>query len=65
MANIVRALDYLFGCHHGNLSRVFTIEGKTYQVCCKCGAKFDYSLVEMSMGRRQSRRPGFRWMRTT
>jgi len=64
MASIVRALDYLFGCHHGNLSRVFTIEGKTYQVCCKCGAKFDYSLVEMSTGRRQSRRSGFRWMRT-
>jgi len=44
MRILFRVLDYVFGCHHGNLSRVFTIEGRTYRVCCGCGAKFDYSL---------------------
>ncbi len=45
-------IDFLFGCHHGNLSRVFTIGGHTYRVCCDCGAKFDYSLQTMSIERR-------------
>jgi hypothetical protein len=27
-------LDFLFGCHHSNLSRVFTIRRQTYRVCC-------------------------------
>jgi hypothetical protein len=63
MAGIVHTLDYLFGCHHSNLSRVFTIEGKTYRVCCDCGAKFDYSFVDMAIGQRMARRPAFRWLR--
>jgi hypothetical protein len=62
MARLVRTLDYLFGCHHGNLSRVFTIGGRTYRVCCGCGAKFDYSLANMSTGRRLARRPVFKWL---
>jgi hypothetical protein len=65
MAGFVRTLEYLFGCHHGNLSRVFTIEGRTYRVCCDCGAKFDYSFNEMLMGRRVARAPAFRWMHIT
>jgi uncharacterized membrane protein len=45
MNSVVTALDFLFGCHHHNLSRVFTIHGRTYRVCCECGAKFKYSLT--------------------
>ena len=45
-------IDLLFGCHHSNLSRIFTIDGNTYRVCCDCGAKFDYSLETMSIERR-------------
>ena len=48
-------LDYLFGCHHQNLSRVFTLGGQTYKVCCDCGAKFGYSLETMSMAREPRR----------
>jgi hypothetical protein len=44
-----RVYDFIFGCHHRNLSRVFTIEGETYVVCCLCGIKFPYSLDSMSM----------------
>jgi hypothetical protein len=62
MAHLIRTLDYLFGCRHGNLSRVFTIGGRTYRVCCGCGAKSDYSLASMSTGRRLARRPVFKWL---
>jgi hypothetical protein len=43
------ALDFAFGCHHAKLSRVFTIEGHSYKVCCDCGAHFEYSLQTMSI----------------
>jgi len=33
-------LDIAFGCHHRRLSRVFTIGGHSYKVCCDCGAIF-------------------------
>jgi hypothetical protein len=52
MATIIAILDFLFGCHHVHLSRVFTLEGHTYRVCCDCGAKFGYSLKTMSVERR-------------
>ena len=39
MEGLLKTLDCLFGCHHGNLSRVFTLDGRTYRVCCSCGAK--------------------------
>jgi hypothetical protein len=51
-ARLVVILDFLFGCHHGAISRVFTLEGETYKVCCDCGAKFAYSLETMSVVRR-------------
>jgi len=51
MERLVAILDFVFGCHHGHLSRVFTIKDRTYQVCCDCGAKFDYSLASMSIER--------------
>lgn len=48
------ALDLAFGCRHRKLSRVFTIRGHSYKVCCDCGATFNYSLEHMSMrGRRR------------
>jgi len=46
---LATAFDFLFGCHHRNLSRVFTISGETYKVCWNCGAKFSYSLTNMSV----------------
>jgi hypothetical protein len=52
MTNVAAALDFLFGCHHGNLSRVFTIGGRSYRVCCDCGAQFGYSLETMSIQKR-------------
>ena len=49
LANVI---DLAFGCHHRKLSRVFTINGHTYKVCCDCGASFHYSLQSMSVTRR-------------
>jgi len=49
---VLRVLDIVFGCHHSNLSRVFTIDRKTYRLCCSCGARFKYSLETMAMDRR-------------
>ena len=46
----ITTLDFpvcLWGCHHSRLSRVFTIERRTYQVCFECGQKFDYSWTLM------------------
>ncbi len=54
MTYIAAAVDFLFGCHHGNLSRVFTIGGRSYRVCCDCGAEFDYSLATMSIQHRDA-----------
>lgn len=48
----MKVFDFLFGCRHADLSRVFTIGGQTYRVCCTCGTRFSYSLVNMRMGRR-------------
>jgi hypothetical protein len=36
-------LHVLFGCHHSQLTRVFTIGNRTYQVCIDCGREIDYS----------------------
>jgi len=52
MAILLAMLDFLFGCHHVHLSRVFTLKGETYKVCFDCGAKFAYSLETMSIERR-------------
>jgi len=60
MAILLAILDFLFGCHHVHLSRVFTLQGETYQVCCDCGAKFAYSLETMSMERRSGGRSSIR-----
>jgi hypothetical protein len=41
--------DWVFGCHHRHLSRVFTIDCQTYQVCFACGVKLRYSWRTMSL----------------
>lgn len=45
---LANALEFAFGCHHSKLSRVFTMQGQSYKVCCDCGARFNYSLETMS-----------------
>ena len=49
---LANALEFAFGCHHRKLSRVFTIEGHSYKVCCDCGARFNYSLETMAITHR-------------
>jgi hypothetical protein len=51
MEKLVNIFNFVFGCHHSHLSRVFTIDGRTYRVCCDCGAKFKYSLASMRIER--------------
>ena len=46
---LASVLELAFGCHRRKLSRVFTIDGHSYKVCCDCGATFDYSLRTMSV----------------
>lgn len=58
MNAFANALDCVFGCHHEHMSRVFTIKGRTYQVCCDCGRDFTYSLRMMSIVRHRT--PGLR-----
>ena len=52
MAILLAIFDFQFGCHHIHLSRVFTLQDETYRVCCDCGAKFAYSLENMSIEHR-------------
>ena len=49
MKYLVIIFEFLFGCHHEHLSRVFTINRHSYKVCCDCGAEFQYSLEKMSI----------------
>lgn len=51
------AVRLVFDCHHPNVSRVFTIKRRSYQVCCDCGAEFDYSFETMSAHRVRLTRP--------
>ena len=60
---LANALDVAFGCHHGKLSRVFTIDGHSYKVCCDCGTTFDYSLRTMSVVPRHRLFPALRRLR--
>jgi len=52
MPRLITFIDFIFGCHHSNLSRVFTLHRQSYKVCCDCGAKFKYSLESMSIEHR-------------
>jgi len=42
-----KIVQFAFECRHGELSRVFTIQNRTYQVCFKCGQEVDYSWEKM------------------
>jgi hypothetical protein len=33
--------QFIFGCRHRHLSRVFPIKHRTYRVCFDCGREFD------------------------
>ena len=33
--------EFIFGCRHRHLSRVFTIKHRTYCVCFDCGREFE------------------------
>jgi hypothetical protein len=60
---LASVLDFAFGCHHAKLSRVFTLEGRSYKVCCSCGARFDYSLRTMSITTHPKLFPALRRLR--
>lgn len=60
---LANALEVAFGCHHSKLSRVFTVHGHSYKVCCDCGATFRYSLESMSITQRRKGFPVLRRLR--
>ena len=43
MKLLLQVYQSAFGCHHSQLSRVFTIKKRTYQICVECGREFEYS----------------------
>jgi hypothetical protein len=55
MLLLLKIYDFLFGCNHKKLTRVFTIDRRTYRVCCACGAKFNYSLEHMALEQQAGR----------
>lgn len=38
---LLAVFQFIFGCRHRHLSRVFTIKHRTYRVCFDCGQEFD------------------------
>ena len=38
---LLAGFQFVFGCRHRHLSRVFTIQNRTYKVCFDCGWEFD------------------------
>ena len=44
-----RTFDFVLGCHHNQLSQVFTIKKRTYKVCFECGQELDYSWARMKL----------------
>jgi hypothetical protein len=47
MKPLLGILQSVFGCHHAQMGRVFTIKNRTYQVCFDCGRECEYSLASM------------------
>ena len=41
MKALLAVFQFVFGCRHRHLSRVFTIKHRTYKVCFDCGREFD------------------------
>jgi hypothetical protein len=50
-------LERLFGCWHRNVSRPFTISGRTYEVCLDCGKQFAYARVDFQHSALARRNP--------
>jgi hypothetical protein len=40
---MLSCFEFVFGCYHGELSRVFTIKKRAYKVCLDCGQELEYS----------------------
>jgi hypothetical protein len=47
MKPVLWIFQFAFGCRHSQLSRVFTIKKRTYQVCYECGQECEYSWALM------------------
>ena len=47
MKPLLWILHSAFGCHHRQISRVFTIKKRTYRVCFQCGKEFEYFWASM------------------
>ena len=43
----LKMLQRAFGCRHSQLSRVFTLDRRTYRVCLQCAKQIDYSWETM------------------
>ena len=51
MTFLLRVFQFVVGCHHSDMSRVFTIKKRSYRVCVACGREFEYLWALMhSMG---------------
>jgi len=59
MKALFGVFHFAFGCHHNQLSRVFTLNKRTYQVCFECGREFEYSWAQMHSLRRSVGNPAF------
>jgi len=42
-----RILEIIFGCWHHDISRPFTLSGRTYEVCLVCGKQFAYIRADL------------------
>jgi hypothetical protein len=56
MKVLLDLFQFVFGCRHRHLSRVFTIKHRTYKVCFDCGREFDLPAAHAPM--RSDRSPG-------
>lgn len=53
MKHLEAILNWLFGCHHRHMSRVWTIppgSQQPYVTCLDCGAEFQYDWGTMKIG---------------
>jgi len=46
---LLSVFQFIFGCRHRHLSRVFTIKHRTYRVCFDCGQEFDLPHADARM----------------
>jgi hypothetical protein len=57
IAEVLQSAEAIFGfCRHSNLSRLFTIEGRTYKVCMDCSRHVFYSRETMRPLKRREMR---------